>query len=122
MTLYFDSTLGDIPGVIDEISFSRSHPFIAVKSFSNSTGQGVISIFNSDSELVDTEVKSFAANQLSWHPSKPLLAVSWVNGHITIWNGDTKERNEETELGRASDQGNLSKLLSSLFYIFQLTI
>ena len=63
MTLYFDSTLPDIPGIIEEISFSKNHPLIAVRSFSSSTGQGVISIFNSDSELVDSEVKSFAASK-----------------------------------------------------------
>ena len=98
MTLYFDNSLPDIPGLIQEISFSPNHPLVACRSYSNSTSQGVISIFNTDSELIDTEVQSLEATRISWHPARPILATSWANGRVTLWNGETKERQVETEL------------------------
>ena len=57
MTLYFDNRLGDIPGSIEEICFAKNHALVAIRSWSGSTEQGVISIYNSDSELIDSEVK-----------------------------------------------------------------
>ena len=46
MTLYFDNNLPDVPGLIEEIVFSPNNPLVACRSYSGSTGQGVISIFN----------------------------------------------------------------------------
>ena len=91
MTLYFDNNLPDVPGLIEEIVFSPNHPLVACRSYSGSTGQGVISIFNTDSELVDTEVQSQKSTQIQWHPSKPILATAWTSGRISLWNGENKE-------------------------------
>ena len=59
MTLYFDNRLGDIPGSIEELSFAKNFALVAIRSWSASTEQGVISIYNSDSELIDSEVKVY---------------------------------------------------------------
>ena len=59
MTLYFDNRLGDIPGSIEELSFAKNYALVAIRSWSASTEQGVISIYNSDSELIDSEVKVY---------------------------------------------------------------
>ena len=95
MTLYFDNNLPDVPGPIEEVLFSSFHPLAACRSHSRSTGQGVISIFNTDSELIDTEVASLEATAILWHPSKPILATAWSSGRISLWNGETKERQAE---------------------------
>ena len=64
MTLYFDNRLGDIPGSIEELSFAKNFALVAIRSWSASTEQGVISIYNSDSELIDSEVKVYVTYKL----------------------------------------------------------
>ena len=66
MTLYFDNRLGDIPGSIEELSFAKNFALVAIRSWSASTEQGVISIYNSDSELIDSEVKVYVCGFLRW--------------------------------------------------------
>lgn len=59
MTLYFDTKLPEIAGAALEISFHSCQPRLAIRSFSSSTNQGVVSIYDADGILLDSEVRAF---------------------------------------------------------------
>ena len=131
MTLYFDTRLPDIAGETRNISFHEKQPRLAIQSYSASTVQGktynyirlkchflqmyfplgVVSIYDSDGAILDSEVRSFEVATMVWHPSKVILAVGWSTGLVTIWDESNKDRREISEL---SENVPITQLVWSL--------
>ena len=64
-----------------------------IKKFS-----GVVTILDSDGTIIDSEVRSFQATEMAWHPTKIILAVGWSTGLVSLWDGTSKDRREVSEI------------------------
>ncbi|PIK61717.1 putative intraflagellar transport protein [Apostichopus japonicus] len=103
MAIFFDHQVQapDTSGHVD-ICWHQEHPLLAVAS-RNDGGGGFVQLYDDEGEPIPNAAmqRSCFSHSLSWHPTKPILAVGWNSGEILIWNQQDKELYEAAKIHKA---------------------
>ncbi|ELT94193.1 hypothetical protein CAPTEDRAFT_114177 [Capitella teleta] len=103
MAVYFDHRCqAPFPGQNTDLQWHRTHPILAVASFSEANGANITCYGEEGEHMQDSVIrKSRPASAIQWHPTKRILAIGWETGEVNITNEQDHELYEVPLLHKA---------------------